>query len=75
MCGKSKIVNVLSNVAHSMKIEKKYIIMPMGYKLPCALSQDHKESKGPIHYSTSGIIWDRVSKMAKCLLNIRMFHK
>ena len=74
MYATSKIVNVLSNVAHSMKIEKKNTML-MGYELPCALSQDHKESKGPIHYITSAIIWDRVSKMAKCLLNIRMFHK
>ena len=41
--------------------------MAMGYKLPCAHLQDHKESKGPIHYITSAIIWGRVSKMAKCL--------
>ena len=54
--------------------------MLMDYELPCALSQDHKESKGPIHYMelhyiTSAIIWDRMSKMAKCLLNLRMLHK
>ena len=53
--------------------------MLMDYELPCALSQDHKESKGPIHYMelhyiTSAIIWDRMSKMAKCLLNLRMLH-